>query len=190
MSIPKRLSWKTSLMVLAATVSVGSLSLVFAKDVRGNSNTASPGQNQTLIAQNSQNSIKLDATAGKGTPEGFTEQEWLQANAEVYVSDIQENSYEITIEASNLVPNGLYTVWWVENQLVGMDMGPAGGTPENEFRADEQGNATKTVTVPKGNDYDMLGIAYHADDQTHGDTPGKMGEVSFRHLMGNFIKPN
>jgi hypothetical protein len=36
----------------------------------------------------------------------------------------------------------------------------------------------------------MMSLAYHADNQTHGDQPGKMGETAFRHLMGTFVKPS
>jgi len=125
-----------------------------------------------------------------GTPEGFSEREWKSATANVTITDANADTYTVQIEASGLVPNGLYTVWWVKDQLVGKAMGPAGGVENNAFRADSEGNATKTVTVPANNDYDMMGLAYHADDQTHGDKPGKMGENAFRHLMGKFVKPS
>ncbi|NBD33898.1 MAG: hypothetical protein GVY17_13275 [Cyanobacteria bacterium] len=50
-----------------------------------------------------------------------------------------------------------------------------------------KGNATTTITVPANNSYDMIGLAYHADNQTHGNKPGKMGKVTFNHFMGPFI---
>jgi hypothetical protein len=154
----------------------------------GNKNQDAIAQN--LIAQNQQTSGMLMATADDGTPEDLTEDEWLAATGEVSVSTVEADSYTVTLEASNLVPDGLYTFWWVNKQFIGMDMGPAGGTPGNEFRADSEGNATATITVPADNNYQMLVAAYHADDQTHGEMPGEMGEVTFGHLMGDFPKPN
>jgi len=182
---------KKSLIAIIATASIGGVSLGFATEARSafspNENTNATQNQNTLIAAAS---TGLNATAGSGTPEGFTEQQWMNANANVTVTDVSADSYTVKIEASDLVPNGLYTVWWIEDQLIGKAMGPAGGIPNNELRADSEGNATTTITVPAGNNYDMMGIAYHADNQTHGDKPGKMGETTFRHLMGQFVKPN
>lgn len=150
----------------------------------------SKGISQILIAQNQKTSGMLMANANDGTPKGFTKEKWLTAKGEVSVSPVDANNYTVTLKASNLVPNGLYTFWWVNKKLVGMDMGPAGGTPGNEFRADSKGNATTTITVPANNDYQMLVAAYHADNKTHGEMPGEMGKVTFGHLMGDFPKPN
>ncbi|NJL51797.1 MAG: hypothetical protein HC930_05420 [Hydrococcus sp. SU_1_0] len=150
-----------------------------------NQNTTS----QIFIAQNQDGSM-LMATANDGTPQAMTEEEWMTAEGKVSVSEVNSDSYTVTLEASNLVPNGLYTLWWVNQKLVGMGMGPAGGLPDNEFRADNKGNATTTISVPVNNDYQMLVAAYHADDQTHGEMPGKMGEITFGHLMGDFPKAN
>jgi hypothetical protein len=68
-------------------------------------------------------------------------------------------------------------------------MGPGGGVPDNEFRADSDGNAETTFRVPAANDYQRMVIAYHADDQTHGDEPGEMGEITFEHLSGAWPGP-
>ena len=150
-----------------------------------NQNTISP----IFIAQN-QNGSMLMAAANDGIPQGMTEEEWLAAKGEVLVSEVNSDTYTVTLKASNLVPNGLYTLWWVNQKIVGMGMGPAGGLPNNEFRADSEGNASATITVPADNNYQMLVTAYHADDQTHGEMPGKMGEITFGHLMGDFPKAN
>jgi hypothetical protein len=152
--------------------------------------TANDGISQILIAQNQRTPGMLMANADNGTPEGLTKQKWLAAKGEVSASPVKANNYTVTLKASDLVPNGLYTFWWVNKKLVGMDMGPAGGTPGNEFKADSKGNATATITVPANNNYQMLAVAYHADNQTHGQMPGEMGKVTFTHLMGNFPKPN
>lgn len=145
---------------------------------------------QNLVAQSPESSQTLTATAQDGTPEELTEENWLAASGEASVSAVDADNYTVAVEASNLVPNGLYTLWWVNDQLIGKEMGPAGGIPDNQFRADSEGNATTTISVPSGNDYQMIAIAYHADDQTHGENPGEMGEVTFTHLMGNFPKPS
>jgi hypothetical protein len=179
---------KNSLLALMATASLGGLTLGFAQSAFSSNNHSELAQTEnTLIAAAS---TQLSATAGSGTPEGFTEQEWKNAQAKVTVTDVSGDTYTVKVEASGLVPNGLYTVWWIKDQLIGKAMGPAGGVPNNELRADEQGNATTTIAIPANNDYDMMGLAYHADNQTHGDKPGKMGETAFRHLMGKFVKPS
>ncbi|AHJ28713.1 hypothetical protein PN465_09585 [Nodularia spumigena CS-584] len=155
------------------------------KGLTNNNNTS-----QILIAQNQTASGMLMPTSNDGTPNGITKEKWLSANAKVSASPISNSrgSYRVTLKASNLVPNGLYTFWWVNKKVIGMDMGPAGGIPSNEFRADNSGNVTTTITVPTNNNYQMLGIAYHADNKTYGQMPGEFGKVTFTHLMGKFPK--
>lgn len=152
--------------------------------------TANDRISQILMAQNQNTSGMLMANANNGTPKGLTKEKWLTAKGEVSSSPVKEGSYKVTLKASGLVPDGLYTFWWVNKKVAGMDMGPAGGTPGNEFRADRNGNTTVTITVPANNNYQMLAVAYHADNQTHGQMPGEMGKVTFTHLMGNFPKTN
>ena len=81
-------------------------------------------------------------------------------------------------------PEGLYTFWWVNERLAGMDMGRGGGVPGNEFVADAEGEATHNIRVPADNDYQTMVVAYRACDQTHGESPGEMGSETFQHLMG------
>ncbi len=152
--------------------------------------TANNGISQILIAQNQRTAGMLMAATNDGTPKGLTKKQWLAAKGEVSVSPVKANNYTVTLKATNLVPNGIYTFWWVNKKLVGMDMGPAGGTPSNKFRANSNGNATATITVPANNNYQILSAAYHADNQTHGQMPGEMGKATFTHLMGKFPKPN
>lgn len=142
-------------------------------------------QEGQLIAQNNS---RLMATDQDGTPSNFTKEQWLRAKAQVSSTAVPgSNDYRVTFQAENLVPNGLYTFWWVNPRVVGMDMGPAGGAEGNSFRADANGNATANIIVPN-NDYRMLVVAYHADNKTHGEMPGKMGEITFSHLAGEFPK--
>jgi hypothetical protein len=178
-----------SILLLSATI----LPTVRAEGVDGTGKknlTTNDGISRILIAQNQTSSGMLMANADNGTPDGLTQEKWLAAKGEVSGSPVKANNYTVTLKASNLVPNGLYTFWWVNKKVVGMDMGPAGGTPGNEFKADSNGNATATITVPANNNYQMLAVAYHADNKTHGQMPGEMGKVTFTHLMGNFPKPN
>ncbi|PSO47445.1 MAG: hypothetical protein BRC33_12680 [Cyanobacteria bacterium SW_9_44_58] len=182
---------KNSLLALMATASVGGLTLGVAQQAQSafSSNNHSEGvQTETTLVAAAL--TQLSATAKSGTPQSFTEQQWKNAKANVAITDVNNDTYTVQVEASGLVPNELYTVWWIKDQLIGKAMGPAGGVENNAFRADSEGNATITVQVPANNDYDMMGVAYHADDQTHGDKPGKIGETAFRHLMGKFVKPN
>lgn len=137
-----------------------------------------------------QDDIGLMATTNSGLPEGYTEATWLNATADSQVSAAEDDMYEVTLELTGLVPEGLYTVWAVTERLVGMNVEPAGGLPGNEFSADADGNATHTMAVPADNGYDRLVVAYHADDMTHGDNPGAMGEVTFSHVAGPFPNPS
>ena len=182
---------KKSLLALMATASLGGFTFGFAPPAQSafsNNNDSELAQTgNTLIAAAS---TQLQAMLPDGTPQGFTEQQCKNAQANVTVTDVNNETYTVKVEASGLVSNGLYTLWYINDQLVGKEMGPAGGVPDNEFRADDEGNATTSITVPANSDYDMMGIAYHADNQTHGDKPGKMGEVTFTHLMGQFVKPS
>lgn len=131
---------------------------------------------------------QLSTSDEAGVPEGQESAQWLEARGEA-MATADGDQHEITLEASNLVPDGLYTVWWVNPGLIGMDMGPAGGVPANEFRADGEGSVEVTFDVPADNDYERMSVAYHADDQTHGEEPGAMGEVTFEHLTAPWPGP-
>lgn len=176
-SMKRLLLGSTTILLLSATVSYVNAETLKLKPVRQ--------QSQQLIAQNM---AGLMATDQDGLPSNFTKEKWLSAKAQISTTPIpRTNNYQVTVKAQGLVPNGLYTFWWVNKKIVGMDMGPAGGVQNNFFRADSNGNATKTITV-SANNYQMLVVAYHADNQTHGEMPGEMGKVTFSHLAGNFPK--
>ncbi len=129
---------------------------------------------------------ELTATTEQEVPE--TSVERLKANGENRAVE-DGDQHEVMFAGHNFVPDGLYTFWWVNPGLVGMDMGPGGGLPDNEFQADGDGNAEVTIEVPADNDYQRMVIVYHADDETHGDEPGEMGEISFDHLTGPWPGP-
>jgi hypothetical protein len=131
---------------------------------------------------------EMTATDRRGVPADYTADQWLAAEGRV-TATADGDQHEIRFEGSNLAPDGLYTFWAVRERLVGMDVSPAGGVPDNEFRADSDGNAEASFRIPADSDYHMIVLAYHADDQTHGDEPGEMGEVSFEHLIGAWPGP-
>lgn len=129
----------------------------------------------------------LLATAMDGLPEDVEEDGWFEASAIAFMDMGDAGTDTITLEAEDLIAEGLYTVWWV-NTDPEMSMGPASG-PEGSFTADEDGFAEFTFEVASDNDYQWLVVAYHADDQTHGESPGEMGVETFSHLIGAFPGP-
>ncbi|MEL6273104.1 MAG: hypothetical protein AAFR22_25080, partial [Chloroflexota bacterium] len=123
---------------------------------------------------------------GSVDADGSPEEEWLTAWGFVTAEAAEDGALAVNVFASNLVPEGVYTLWGVNMGLVGMDVAPAGGAENNAFTASEAGTATISVTIPAEESYEMLALAYHSDGQTYGDNPGAMGEVTFTHLMGAF----
>ena len=150
---------------------------------------ASPGLVSTSFAGEDLPHSSLMAASDSGVPAGISSEQWMAARGEAEVVAQEDGQDVIEFEASGLVPEGLYTLWWVNEGTFGTDMGPGGGVAENEFTADAEGNATATVRVPSDNDYQMMVVAYHADDQTHGESPGEMGTETFGHLMGPWPGP-
>jgi len=132
--------------------------------------------------------VELEAIADEGVPQGFEENYWLNAQGEARAT-AENDEHVIGFEGSKLVPDGLYTIWWVNPGDDETEMGPAGGVPNNEFRADADGTAEVTFRVSADNDYQRLVVAYHADNQTHGEEPGEMGEITFAHLSGPWPDP-
>jgi hypothetical protein len=129
--------------------------------------------------------VTLMAATEHGLPEGFAEEEWLAARGVAFLSGSNTGEDTITVAASGLVPNGIYTLWWVIEEPE-MEVGPAGGLPANTFTADREGNAKAIITAPADHGYQTLLVAYHADYRTYADEPGQMGEVTFSQLMGPF----
>lgn len=127
----------------------------------------------------------LPVVMADGIPENSDEEAW-SAGAAVAQAVETEEGFEVTIYAANLIPDGLYTNWAVNMGLTGMQVAPAGGTPANEFRADANGFGANTILIPADEVPEALALAYHSDDQTYGDNPGPMGDVTFTHMMGAF----
>jgi len=130
----------------------------------------------------------LTVTAEDGTPKGVDLAAWDKAFGVAEMTMGTTGSDTILVLTGGLVPNGLYTLWWV-NAQPSMTMGPLTSGSNNSFNADANGYGTITFSVPSDNKYQMLVIVYHADGQTHGDMPGTMGSQSFSHLSGEFPGP-
>ncbi len=120
-----------------------------------------------------------------GVPEMVGEEAWAEA-AVIAVAEEVEDAFEITVYGANLVVDGLYTTWAVNEGTFGMQVAPAGGLPDNEFRANEAGFGINEIVIAADEVPDALALAYHSDDQTYGDNPGPMGDTSFTHVMGMF----
>lgn len=87
---------------------------------------------------------------------------WEDARAEAVIADAAEGAKEITIQAENLMPDALYTVW-----LVSEEQGEAAmvSPMEHGFRTDSEGNGTFSVVVPGdelGN-WDRIEVAWHPE---------------------------
>ncbi len=130
----------------------------------------------------------LNVTTEDGVPKGVEAKAWDKAFGIAEMSMGNDGNDTIMVEVSGLVPNGLYTLWWV-NMKPSMTMGPAAKVPDNQFKTDAHGNASVTFKVPSKNDYQTLFVAFHADGKTHGEDPGKMGVETFSQLMGAFPGP-
>ena len=87
------------------------------------------------------------------------------AKAEAVVKDAPgaADQKQITIKASGLKPDSVYTAWFV-NEKPKMDMAGV-GTGDYSFRSDSQGNGTYTATVPASDleKWSLLELARHPD---------------------------
>lgn len=136
---------------------------------------------------------ELAATADMGgIPEGVEEAVWQEAAGSAEIVAEADGEYTVALQASGLIPDGLYTTWYiipgVAGTAAGQEVGPAGALP-NEFRADADGQASFEFSVPSDNEYQDLVVAYHSDDMSHGEEPGAMGEVTFGQLAAAFPNP-
>lgn len=87
---------------------------------------------------------------------------WQQASAEATIKDSAADTKEITINADNLAPDSVYTVWFVKE-------GDGGGRlaigDENSFRTDENGDGVFNASVPGVNvdDWDWIVVGFHPE---------------------------
>ena len=130
----------------------------------------------------------LTLSAEDGLPKGIVLADWDKAFGVAEMVMGTTGNDTIAIYAGGLVPNGVYTIWWV-NMKPSMSMGPLTKPDNNSFKADTKGYGNLTFTVPSKNDYQAIFVVYHADGKTHGTDPGKMGSESYTHLTGEFPGP-
>jgi len=137
-----------------------------------------------------------------GIPEAISSAYWNSASGRAILCSWQNGQGEIAVTAENLVPQGVYTAWFIT------DRGPYPAAPQGaEFTADGW-DPNRLVVNKDGTlnyyiahlDYDpfkgipheggvaritAIVLAYHPDGQTHGRRLGP----HFEHLMGPVIKP-
>jgi len=121
--------------------------------------------------------------------------DWLAATGEVSVSCLDSVAM-VTASFKNLVPNGVYTLWYSTLALpptsplsvMNLPLGPIDAS-ENTFIADENGDAVfaleyetclRLTTDQLGS---MIALAYHSDGRTYGISPGLFGYNAHIHLF-------
>jgi hypothetical protein len=120
----------------------------------------------------------------KGFDLGFTMDEWLAASGTGTYA-VAGNLARIDVTFTNLVPNGVYTLWCAHihvppaYKIIDEPCGAPTGT-RNVFTADENGNAqirVITPAVPETNEevVQVVAAAYHSDNKTYGPHPGNFG---------------
>jgi hypothetical protein len=141
--------------------------------------------------------MKLEPTDSypKGAALGITLRDWLKATgAGSYACDGQKGSIKASFQ--NLIPNGVYTMWYFIDADPPTDpwqglVLPAGARDGSQtvFMADAEGNAVYDQMVEpclqlSGNhSLAGLAIAWHSDGETYGFSPGGLGVVSHAQLM-------
>lgn len=85
------------------------------------------------------------------------------ANAQAVVKAAGGDQKQVTISASGLQPDSVYTVWFV-NKKPKMDMAGV-GRADYSFRTDSRGSGTYTATVPASElqKWELFEIALHPD---------------------------
>ena len=120
----------------------------------------------------------------QGVPLDFTLGEWLAAGA-TGTYTVQGEQATIDLTFTNLVPNGVYTVWCAtvntppNVSIVDKPCGAADGS-ENIFTADAGGNAVFKLTMSPLVDttdtsLQVIAAAYHSDGKSYGPLPGDFG---------------
>lgn len=148
----------------------------------------------------------------KGTPLGFTLEEWLSAIGFGTYADENGNA-SVNLTFHKLVPNGTYSIWChrvtsppnyrEENSPLGTSDGS-----QNIFKADSRGNGTfnlkfkalpattnvsyndwvamyitKMAPIRTNITWTLIGVVYHSDGQTHGVIPGEFGKNAHLQLV-------
>lgn len=136
----------------------------------------------------------------KGQAVNVTMSEWLSARG-AFALVCQDGTATVDGRMTNLVPDGVYTVWdarvRLENgAIVAVEDRPLGASDgsQNVFTADEDGNGRfhldgipgldPTEVDAAGNgEATILAVAWHSDGETYGDDPGDFGSVTHVQLF-------
>lgn len=88
---------------------------------------------------------------------------WKEAKGEALIRDLEADTKEITIHVENLVPDSVFTVWFVNEQPRVDVMGVGEGV--NSFRTDREGKGVFSATVPSSavEEWQKLEVAYHPE---------------------------
>ncbi len=107
---------------------------------------------------------------------------WERVKGEAIIKDVEEGQKQISIEASNLEPNSVYTVWFV-NEKPQMDMAGV-GEADYSFKTDAEGRGefTATVSSEEIRNWEKLEVAYHPDGN-----PSNMKDIKIT-LKGDLEK--
>ena len=121
---------------------------------------------------------------GKGAALDLSLGDWLAATGEVSVS-CTDGVAVVNANFQNLVPNGVYTLWYSTISLpptspitaLDLPLGPTDGS-QSTLTVDENGNSLYTLEyepcIRLSTDQlgTMLILAYHSDGRTYGLSPG------------------
>ena len=136
----------------------------------------------------------------KGEAIGMTLKDWLTASGSAVVTCTGDRG-KVEAEFANLVPNGVYTMWYwlvavplpAKFHTYDLPVGARDGS-QSIFTADDKGNAQYSAPVEpclqgSGKQFDTgLAIAYHSDGKTYGYSPGDFGNRAHVHLFNTFPK--
>lgn len=133
--------------------------------------------------------LSEDAVAPQeqGAELGFTMGEWLSATG-TGTYTVSGDVASLSFEASNLVADGVYTVWCAhmtmpeDVQIVDIPCGNEDGS-ENVVTADADGSVEFALenmpalapVTDNPSEFYVIALAYHSDGQTYGANPGDFG---------------
>jgi hypothetical protein len=134
----------------------------------------------------------------KGNALNVTLGEWLAATGTGSYQCV-DGQGEIALEFSGLVPNGVYTLWYVfsptppATPFMSLDL-PFGARDGSQtvVSVNADGTATYKATVTPCLQMSgeqaatLIALAYHSDSKSHGSLPGDFGLNSHIQLMGMF----
>lgn len=140
----------------------------------------------------------------KGEPDApITLGQWLKAGGDMTIRCYKDGSAKINAHFSNLISNGLYTVFGIWNEPLALGAGvpsfipsPMGGVP-NAFVANRRGQAEferdlsfcPKDTAPDGSSILFIAVAYNADGSTNGAVPfTPFAKLKFRSSDGSIFE--